>query len=164
MKNRLIVVFFLLSSIVFFVLGLCYPILATKQQVFGLVLTQQSVKLFDSVKMFFESGDYLLATIIFLFTIALPIVKFFELTNRIVPFIKTSKRVSSILHKLDKWSMLDVFLVALLLLNFKMDSNIIVMKLKAGTTFIALSIIFRMFVSVLIDKYLKNSKEEQLKH
>jgi len=56
--------------------------------------------------------------------------------------------------------MLDVFLVALLLLNFKMDSNIIVMKLKIGTNFIALAVILRMLSSYLIDKHIINLREQ----
>jgi hypothetical protein len=49
--------------------------------------------------------------------------------------------------------MLDVFLVALLLLNFKMDSNIIVMKIKVGVNFLAISILIRMYVSFQLNKY-----------
>lgn len=132
-------------------LGLIYPILATKKQVFGLVLKHQELRLFDSVKMFYESNDYLLAIIIFLFTIVLPIMKFFELLNRTFTILNVSKKINYLLHLLDKWSMLDVFLVALLLLNFKLDSNFIVMKLKIGTSFIAISIILRMFATMLMD-------------
>ena len=153
-KNKLLIFSILIASITFFVLGLSYPILSTKKQVLGIVLNYQEVKLFDSVKMFYESNDYLLGTIIFLFTIALPIIKFFELINRLFTFINLSKKTTYILHLLDKWSMLDVFLVALLLLNFKMDSNIIVMKLKIGTSFIAVSIILRMF-SVMLMNYIR---------
>lgn len=149
MPNKLLKSLILLTSIAFFILGLVFPILATKQQVFGIVLKYQEVRLFDSVKMFYESSDYLLAIIILLFTIVLPIIKFFELYNRIFSIFVDSKKISYFLHMLDKWSMLDVFLVALLLLNFKLDSNIIVMKLKIGTSFIAISIIIRMLTSML---------------
>ncbi|MFC2119359.1 paraquat-inducible protein A, partial [Bacteroidota bacterium] len=74
--------------------------------------------------------------------------------NRVFNFVKFSKKTILILHSIDKWSMLDVFLVALLLLNFKMDSNIIVMKLKIGTTFIAVSVILRMLSSHFINLHL----------
>lgn len=156
MQNKLLISLILFTSIAFFVLGLAFPILATKQQVFGIVLKYQEVKLFDSIRMFYESNDYLLASIIFLFTIFLPIIKFLELYNRIFTIFSTSKKISHVLHMLDKWSMLDVFLVALLLLNFKLNSNIIVMKLKIGTSFIAISIIIRMFTTILINY--KNQK------
>lgn len=151
MKNKAVISLLLASSILFFILGLVYPILATKHQILGVVLKYQEVKLFDSVKMFYEHNDYLLATIIFMFTIFLPILKFIDIGNRIFPTFSTSKQTNYILHLLDKWSMLDVFLVALLLLNFKMDSSIIVMKLKIGTSFIALSIVFRMITTSIIN-------------
>jgi len=150
-KIKYIILLILIISITSFMLGLIYPILATKKQVFGLVLKHQELRLFDSVKMFYESNDYLLAIIIFLFTIVLPIMKFFELLNRTFTILNVSKKINYLLHLLDKWSMLDVFLVALLLLNFKLDSNFIVMKLKIGTSFIAISIILRMFATMLMD-------------
>ena len=154
MQNRIILSLTLFISMTLFVLGLIYPILATKQQVFGIVLKYKEVRLLDSIRMFYESNDYSLAVIIFLFTIVLPILKFIELINRIHTYIFIPKKINHFLHLIDKWSMLDVFLVALLLLNFKMDSNIIVMKLKIGTTFIALSVLIRMLSSNLIDFFL----------
>jgi len=61
-----------------------------------------------------------------------------------------NKKSNNKLRHLDKWNMLDVFLVALLLLNFKMNSNFIVMQLKIGTTFIALAVIFRILTISLV--------------
>ena len=156
MQKRITISLILLISIVFFVLGLIYPLLSTKQQVLGIVLKYKEVRLFDSIRMFYESNDYLLSLIILLFTIVLPIIKFIELINRIHKFINIPKKINNFLHFIDKWSMLDVFLVALLLLNFKMDSNIIVMKLKIGTTFIALSVIIRMLSSNLIEIFINH--------
>ena len=69
MKSKYIITLLLSVSIIFFLLGLIYPLLVTKQQVFGVVLKYQEVRLFDSVKIFYENKDYLLAAIIFLFTI-----------------------------------------------------------------------------------------------
>lgn len=160
MINKLICTIVLSTAILFFILGISYPILSTKQEILRIVLKSQEVKLFDSVRMFYESGDYLLAIIIFLFTIVLPIVKFIELFNRIFTLITIPSNINKTLHLLDKWSMLDVFLVALLMLNFKMDSNIIVMKLMSGTTFIALSIIVRMLTSTLIDKLVQQEEQQ----
>lgn len=151
MFNKLTISSILFISIAFFILGLTYPILATKHQVLGIVLKYHEVRLFDSIQMFYESNDYFLAAIIFLFTIILPIIKFFELFNRIFPIFIFHIKVNHFLHLIDKWSMLDVFIVALLLLNFKLDSNIIVMKVKIGTSFLASSIILRMLATMLIN-------------
>lgn len=152
-KSKYIVAFFLLVSVAFFIMGLTYPIMSTKKQVLGLVLNYQEIRLFDSVSLFYNGKEYLLGTIIFLFTIILPIFKYLEIINRIFVFFRIPERIDRVLHLLDKWSMLDVFLIALLLLNFKMNSTIIVMQIKVGTLFLAVSIIARMLCTTLIDYY-----------
>ena len=149
--------FLLLVSVCFFILGLSTPIMATKKQLLGIVLDYQQIKLFDSVKIFYENGEFLLATIIFLFTIILPTFKFLEILNRALGLIRVPQRIDRLLHMLDKWSMLDVFLIALLLLNFKMNSTILVMQIKNGTLFLAIAILLRMLVSVIMDYQQKKS-------
>lgn len=143
--KRLIEVIFLILSITFFVLGVIFPLLSTKHQIMGIVLDYHKINLFDSIMIFFNNKEYLLATVIFVFTFLFPVLKFVELT-----FACIKNKNIKLMGHLDKWSMLDVFLVALLLLNFKMDSNIIVMQLRIGTSFIALSVIFRILTITLI--------------
>lgn len=131
-------------SIVFFALGMYFPILSTHTRVifrFG----YEEINIFRSVVMFFEYKEYLLAAVILIFTFVMPALKYIEL---IIRYLKGTASV--MLQNLDKWNMLDVFLVALLLLNFKMNSSIIVMQLKIGTTFIALAVIFRIVTICLI--------------
>lgn len=154
-ESKHILSFILLISFSFFILGLLYPILTTKQQVLGIVLKFQEVKLFDSVLMFYKENDYLLASIILLFTIILPVMKFIAIFNKLFDYFELPEKVDYILHLLDKWSMLDVFLVALLLLNYKLNSYVLFMELGVGTWFIALSILFRMFTSMLMDYKIK---------
>jgi uncharacterized paraquat-inducible protein A len=125
-------------SIAFFVLGMYFPILSTHTKIV-FKFDYEEINIFDSVKMFSESKDYFLAGVILIFTFIIPLVKYIELIIRIL-----RNRTSKTLQYWDKWNMLDVFLVALLLLNFKMQSKVMVMDLKIGTTFIALSVIFRI--------------------
>lgn len=152
MRNKLPIAVILGISVVFFALGLIYPILSTKNSILGIVLDYKSVRLFDSVKIFWNEGDIILALVILVFTIIFPILKYIDLTIRFISKDVLPKKIVVILQNLDKWSMLDVFLVALLLINFKLDSNIVVMNLRIGTTFIAGSVIFRILASQLISK------------
>jgi len=137
----------LVLSIAFFVLGVYLPLLSTKTRLLGINLSYEEVTLFDSVSMFFKNQEYFLAGVILVFTFILPIFKYIELIIRVA-----KNKTSKILQNLDKWNMLDVFLVALLILNFKMSSNIVVMELRIGTTFIALAVIFRILAMSLIRK------------
>jgi uncharacterized paraquat-inducible protein A len=154
MKSRKIISIITLSlSILFFAMGVYFPLLSTKQQVLGVVLKYKEVNLFDSIIMFFENKEYLLAVIILIFTFIFPVFKYIELIIRTI-----LNKTNNAMQHLDKWNMLDVFLVALLLLNFKMNSGIIVMQLMTGTTFIALAVIFRILTISLI----ANNKLEKI--
>jgi paraquat-inducible protein A len=144
-KKKILGTATLIFSIVFFAMGMYFPLLSThKQIIFKFNYTEISV--FQSITMFWEDKEYFLAAIILLFTFIIPVIKYIELIFRTI----SNKESTKTIQNLDKWNMLDVFLVALLLLNFKMNSNIIVMQLKIGTTFIALSVIFRILTISLM--------------
>lgn len=149
-KEKYIAAVVLLGSVVLFVLGLVFPLLATKKELFGILLDYQNIRLLDSVSIFIEGGDIFLGLVILMFTFIFPVLKYMDLGVRLIRYSAIPAKLSSMLKLLDRWSMLDVFLVALLLLNAKMDSTIIVMDLKIGTTFLAISIVLRMIASELI--------------
>ena len=140
----------LTASAIFYILGLVFPILSSTTSIFGFVLEEESMRLVDSIDYFWEEGDVFLALVILTFTIVFPIIKYLDLSIRLAAPQLLPKKVVSILKDLDKWSMLDVFLVALLILNFKLDTSLITMKLEVGTSFIAVSVIFRMVASFFI--------------
>ncbi|MBR0500074.1 MAG: paraquat-inducible protein A [Bacteroidales bacterium] len=144
--KKILSVIVLTASAVFYILGLCYPLMSTSYQVWGFSLRTQEVTLFDSVRMFWEDGDYLIASIILVFTFILPVFKYIELALRIA-----SGRQFLRLQSVDKWNMIDVFLVAMLLLNFKMNSKFIVMRLEMGTNFIALAVLTRLAAIMLVE-------------
>ena len=140
------------SSALSYGLGLYFPILTTKSKIFGFTIRSQDVRLFDSINLFFNSKEYLLAGIIFLFTIIIPIFKYFELLFTMVNHKNKDTKLDRWKYLLDKWSMIDVFVVALIILNFKLNSSVIVMKLMVGTTCLAISIILRIGLVELIRK------------
>ncbi len=148
-QNKILTTAFLSGSAFCFVLGLLYPIMATKKQVLGLVLTFDEVRLIDSVRMFFDEGEWIMGSIILLFAILFPVWKYVETAGRILVPRRMPDRWGHALKYLDRWSMLDVFLVAVLILNANMDSSILVMKPKSGTTFLAIAVILRMLASDL---------------
>lgn len=154
MKNKrllfLLCITVLLTSIIFFVCGILTPMLSTKVDIFGIGFNRTQVNILDSIGLFFRNKEYFLAIIITLFCLLVPAIKYTELIYRCV----TKKINKQYLY--DKWSMLDVFLVALLILNFKMGDTMIVMELRIGTMYIALAIITRIIAIELIEKYEQN--------
>lgn len=152
MKNnrRAIGLIALIVSTALFTLGLSFPIIATKQRLLGFNITYDELYLFSSIELFIHQSEWFLAIIITVFTVILPAVKYFELYNRAFDWIHFNARFQKFLFLADKWSMLDVFIVALLIMNFKLDSNIVKMDIKIGTTFLAVSILLRMVSSTLL--------------
>jgi len=65
--NRGLLLTLWISSVTFFVLGLIFPIMHTKNQVMGIVLESKNIRLYDSVLMFYHENEYLLAFIILFF-------------------------------------------------------------------------------------------------
>lgn len=146
-RGEIIGLIILLISIISFSLGVYYPILSVKYSLFGVGFGKTDTNIFDSVILFYESGDYFIAAIILIFTFLLPVYKYVEI---LVKRLILGKEIKA--YNIDKWNMLDVFLVALLLLNFKMNSAIIVMDLEIGTMFIALAVVTRMISIILLSK------------
>lgn len=140
-----------LTSTACYGMGLYLPIMVTRSQILGFTINRQEIRLFDSIVLFYKNGELTMALVILVFTIVLPIAKYVELLYRILAPNHYPKRYSKLLQMLDKWSMLDVFVIALLIMNFKMNSLIIVMDLMSGTTYLAISIVLRMGVSLSWD-------------
>jgi len=137
------------ASLCCFVLGMYWPIMSTKTSVSFLVLDYQSMRIVDTVILFWESSDYFLALLIFVFAMLLPLLKYADLLGRIVPSVR--KVLRQVPHLPDKWSMLDVFLVAVLIVNFKVSTSFISVEVGPGVTWFAASIVFRMALGHLLD-------------
>lgn len=151
MRKLVFTAFIYFASIICFALALYFPIFSTKTSILGFVLEEDTMRIIDSVSLFWEEGDVFLALVILIFTIIFPMLKYIDLGIRLFFNDLIPKRLVSVLKALDKWSMLDVFLVALLIMNFKLDTSMIAMKLEIGTTCIAIAVVLRMLTSHFID-------------
>ena len=130
-----------LSSGSFYILGLTRQLFVSEQFFF----IEKEVTLLNSIRMLLEHDENFLGTIIFTFTIVFPIFKYILLLLSLL--IKEKEQISRLnrwLSVLSKWSMLDVYIVALLLLNMKFDSRIVNMELKEGVVWFSISIILIM--------------------
>lgn len=111
------------------------------------VITQE-VSLADSVHAFLEKGEIFLAVILITFTFVFPLIKFAALSWALLtPADGRASKMNKILGALGKWSMLDVFVVALLLLNMKLDSGLLDMELRTGVIWFSASILLTMLCS-----------------
>lgn len=155
-SNKILLTILYVSSVIFFILGVYLPLMVTGYEVWNIRITSTKVNLLSSVALFWESKDYFVALIILIFTIIFPFLKYVELGFRMFAGnCSFAKKTGNASIDLDKWNMIDVFLVALLLLALKMDYSIIKTELCYGTLFIALAVITRI---LLIESLKKNRK------
>ncbi len=146
----------LIISITLFILGIYFPIFTSTRFFF----CKQDISLLKFIQLLFEDGSYFLAIIILLFTFLFPIIKYIFLF--MLSFDLTFKKrnlVIKYLKNAGKWSMLDVFVIAMLILLFKLKSGLFTIQIKFGTIFFALAIITSIFCSSLF-KGNRNSKTE----
>ena len=134
-----------LFSLVSFGLGMYFPIMITGTK-FILTWNSEPVTIFRTIGLFFDMEELLLGIIVLLFSVITPIVEYVAIGIRYFTGFS-----NVFLQQLDKWNMLDVFLVALLLLNYKMNSCFIVMSIGLGCMFVGLSVVFRIITIVLLD-------------
>lgn len=131
-------------SALFFLNGIFLPLFSTTTEFIGLVMGHNKVNLFSSIEFMWGRADYFLAVLIALFTFVLPVIKYFDLFSKYFAISLWPKRVSGVLEALDKWSMLDVFIVAQVIVVFKFSTKFVEVNLESGTVYLAVSIFLRM--------------------
>lgn len=148
--KRLTAIIVLSLSAFFFVLGMMYPLMQTGYGIGPITLRQEKIYLISSFSYFFNQGEVFIGFILLFFTIIFPVVKylflFYVLAGHKLP---AQKSVTTLLEVINKWSMLDVFVVAVLILNMKFSSEIIISRLEAGTSLFAISIVLLMTASLI---------------
>ena len=114
-SNKILLTILYVSSVIFFILGVYLPLMVTGYEVWNIRITSTKVNLLSSVALFWESKDYFVALIILIFTIIFPFLKYVELGFRMFAGnCSFAKKTGNASIDLDKWNMIDVFLVALL--------------------------------------------------
>lgn len=136
-----------LASFACYLIGIHLPLFESRK----FWIFEDEVSLMQSITAFLSGGDIFLGVIVLLFTLVFPVIKFLYMFWGVLAIPSPAiLRVNKILGHLGKYSMLDVFIVALLLLNMKFDSSILDMQLRSGVVFFSISIILTMVVSSLL--------------
>ena len=141
-------------SAFFFILGFVFPLLQTGYGIGPIRLKSEYIYLSSSFNYFFEKGEFFIGFLLLFFTIIFPILKYiFLFITLLGKKLPRHQLMSTALDIINKWSMLDVFIVALIILNMKFDSDIIVSEMEHGTTLFAISIVLMMVSSFITRKY-----------
>jgi uncharacterized paraquat-inducible protein A len=144
----------LVTSAIFFGLGFMFPLLKTGYGIGPFTIRSDYIYITTSFRYFFENGEIFIGVLLLFFTLLFPVIKYIFLFATLLGFHFPGRRFVSIaLEIINKWAMLDVFVVALLILNMKFDSTIIISKLQSGTSLFAISVLLMMISSFIARKY-----------
>jgi paraquat-inducible protein A len=109
-------------------------------------LEPQSFSIIGGIIHLFEGGDILIAAVLMIFSVLFPAAKLGVLYLAILSGSVSSK-VVSLLAVIGKWSMLDVFVIALLVVAFKGFPGGSRIELNLGAYFFATSVLLSMFAT-----------------
>ncbi len=150
----------LVASVIFFGMGFLFPMLESGYGLGPIVLQRDEIYLSSSFRYFFDHGEIFIGLLLLFFTIVFPIIKylflFYTLAGKRLP---RHHFISTALEIINKWAMLDVFVVAVLILNMKFDSVIIISKLQAGTTLFAIAVLLLMSCSMVAGRLIRQQEQ-----
>jgi len=156
-KQTLFVPAALLVSTALLVIGLSLPLIYVQQQVLW-KRWKSSYSVFTGIVSLWHQGEYLLASVLFFFSFVFPLAKLGALA--VIWWVKLAEaRRSLLLHWLGilgKWSMLDVFAVAILIVLVKLGP-LANAEPRAGVYFFAASIISSMLTTTSVDRLARKS-------
>ncbi len=151
--KRVDVVILIILSIVLLIIGLTLPILTVRQ-----LWNSNTYSILTGIQNLWQTKYYALAVIIFVFSIIFPIAKLLSLSAVWFIRLKDEQRKGLVLlmEIFGKWSMLDVFVTAIMIVWLKLGA-IASAKAENGIYFFAASVLLTMIVSSLQSSLVKRS-------
>jgi len=138
----------LVITAVFLALGLVSPIITLKK----FVLIENTFSVLGGVLELLMEGQFFLFILILGFSVVLPVLKIGVLYKLLSAKVRSSETMDKYLHWMHlygKWSMLDVFIVALLVVAVKLGA-IASVEMRYGLYFFALAIVLTMYVTARV--------------
>ncbi len=118
-RQGIIINLLLLVSLASLIIGITAPLLTLEKMYFF----ENTVSLFSTVEELYRQKEWFLFTVIALFSLCIPIIKISGLVLILNVNYANNSFLDKMLHIIEiigKWSMLDVFVVALLLVSVKL--------------------------------------------
>lgn len=153
--KRIDIVVLIVLSTVLLIVGLILPILTVRK-----LWENNTYSIISGVGNLWVEGYYVLAVIIFIFSVIFPIAKLLALSAVWFVKLRDEQRKTLIywMEIFGKWSMLDVFVSAILIVWIKLGS-LASAKAENGIYFFAASVLLTMVVSSLLSAIVKREQK-----
>lgn len=155
----------LVLSFIALVVGLLTPVLSfvayQDLPILGQVVFQYDSKgILGTIIKLIESKTFFVATMLFLFSVVVPFIKlalsFFIILDKNKPRVN---KIATFIHGIGKWSMLDVFVVAVFLALFALEQDgLTEARAGIGLYYFASYVLFSMLASQVFDRFYLNEK------
>jgi len=159
-----------LATLISLVYGLINPILMVTihkelQYVGDVILSFESKGILGSIYKLYNNGELVVAITILLFSVVLPILKSTTLTFTLLFYKqKWTHKLVSFFKQIGKWSMIDVFVVAVLLVYLTTNGKgISHAEIQVGLYFFLIYVILSMITAILTQKLLNKVIEDPAK-
>jgi paraquat-inducible protein A len=151
--KRIDIVILIILSIVLLLIGLTLPILTVRK-----LWDSNTYSILTGVQNLWQEKYYVLAVVIFTFSIIFPIAKLISLSAVWFIRLKDEQRKTLVLYMeiFGKWSMLDVFVTAIMIVWIKLGA-LASAKAENGIYFFAASVLLTMILSSLQSALVKRS-------
>ncbi|MFV2059746.1 MAG: paraquat-inducible protein A [Gammaproteobacteria bacterium] len=144
-RNALLLRILISLSIIFLIIGLLAPIFTISK----LIVIQNTFSIIDGIGKLIEEQQWFLFVIITTFSIVLPIIKIIILSLLVSHKVESSlknKKYLAWIHQIGKWSMLDVFVIAILIVSVKLGP-LVDIEMEFGLYAFAISVILVMIIT-----------------
>lgn len=149
-KTAKIIQLLLVMTLLLFVAGVLLPILTITK----LLVVSNEVSILTGLYQLIEEQQYFIFVVIFLFSIALPLLKLYYL------FLLSAKKAIEnqayskylhLMHRYGRWSMLDVFVIAILIMTVKLGALASV-EIESGMYYFTAAVILLMIITSVMVK------------
>ena len=122
------------------------------------VLSFESKTIISTISHLYHNGNYPIALVILLFSVIIPFLKSLSMLLVVIwKELKVAQTLVKFFKHLGKWSMLDVFVVSLLLVYLSAGSSEnSYSQIQNGTYIFLIYVIVSILTSIVVDKLLKN--------
>ena len=140
----------LVMTLLLFIAGVSLPILTITK----LLVVSNEVSILTGLLQLIEEQQYFIFIVIFLFSIVLPLLKLyylFLLSAKKTIEDQTYSKYLHLMHRYGRWSMLDVFVIATLIMTVKLGALASV-KIESGMYFFTVAVILLMIITSVMVK------------
>lgn len=149
-KTAKLVQLIIVVTLALFIIGISLPILTITK----MLIVSNEVSIVTGLFELIEEEQYFIFAVIFLFSIVLPLLKIYYLyllSFKHSAENKTYEKHLHLMHRYGRWSMLDIFVIAILIMTVKLGA-IASVEVEEGMYYFTAAVVLLMIITSVVVK------------